>query len=322
MSFNLITQHTILKPISFVGLGLHSGIQSSITIKPCTDGRGITFVRKDIDQERGTIAARWFNVIDSSLSTVIGNQYGTTVATVEHLLAALYICGVDNALVEVDGPEVPIMDGSAVNFIERIESVGLRSTARERKVIWIKQAIEVRDGDKYALFLPDNQSKYTVSIDFPDTIIGAQTCTTVLDTEIFKEEISSARTFGFKEQIDQLKEQGLVLGGSLNNAILVDGDKIVNKEALRYEDEFVRHKLLDAVGDIALSGVPIIGHYYGYKPGHALNRMLLEKVFANQSAWDYMLLDDLQNLYGTRPKYSDMSTMERSEADKVRMKAG
>lgn len=322
MSFHSYNQHTVNKPISFVGIGLHSGTKSSISIKPCSDGKGIRFVRKEIGEERGTVAARWFNVVDSSLSTVIGNHFGVTVSTVEHLLAALTVCGVDNAVIDVDGPEVPIMDGSATNFIESIENIGLRSINRPRNVIWIKRPIEVRDGDKYALLLPDNMPKYTVSIDFPETIIGSQTFTTVLDKDIFKAEISDARTFGFKEQIDQLKAQGLVQGGSLKNAVLVDGQKIINKEGLRHEDEFVRHKLLDAVGDMALSGVPVVGHYYGYKPGHAINRMLLQKLFEDQSAWDFMQLEDLHNLYGMAPEYGAMSTIEQHQIDMVKTGGG
>ena len=205
------------------------------------------------------------------------------------------------------------MDGSATHFIKRIENVGLRVTKQVRSVIKIKRPIEVRDGDKQVLFLPDNQSKYTVSIDFPNTLIGRQTYSSVLGTDEFKRDIAAARTFGFKDQVEDLKQQGLILGGSLKNAILIDGQKVVNEEGLRYEDEFVRHKLLDAVGDLALSGVPIIGHYYGHKPGHAINRKLLQKIFEDQSAWDYMLMDDLKNLQGSTPNYG---TMQYSEFEK------
>lgn len=298
MNNNPIYKKTLKKPVSFVGRGLHSGAQATLTLKPCKDSSGIFFRRKDVAHGKGMIAARWYKVTDTTLSTVITNRFGVSVATVEHLMAALKICGIDNLEIEIDGPEVPIMDGSAQPFVETILHTGTQTFYERKRAIWIKKTITVTDGDKYAIFLPDLTPRITVSIDFKEEAIGAQTYSTDLNAEILRKEIAPARTFGFADQIEKLRINGLARGGSLQNAILVDGMRILNKEGLRFDNEFVRHKVLDTIGDLALVGVPIIGHYYSYKGGHQLNKMLIKKMLSDKSLWSYVYQDEFQQLHG------------------------
>jgi UDP-3-O-[3-hydroxymyristoyl] N-acetylglucosamine deacetylase len=291
-------QRTLKQSITYVGIGLHSGKNVSMTVHPADTDSGIHFLRKDVPAGEGLIAARWYNVVDTSLSTSIGNEYGHRIDTVEHLLAALRGCGVDNALVDLDGPEVPIMDGSSHPFVTMIERVGTSDQDRLRHAIWIQRPIEIRQGDKYAILMPSETPRITVEIDFPDKVIGSQVLSVELINEAFHHQVARARTFGFKDQIDALRKQGLTLGGSLRNAVLVDGDRIVNDEGLRYEDEFVRHKILDALGDLSLAGVPIMGHYYGKKPGHELNNQLMNRLFEERSSWSYTTMEDFETLMG------------------------
>ncbi|MET0066684.1 MAG: UDP-3-O-acyl-N-acetylglucosamine deacetylase [Candidatus Thiodiazotropha sp.] len=293
-----IEQRTLRQAISFVGIGLHSGRMTRLTLRPNHDSSGILFQRTDTASGRGLIAARWYNVSDTRLSTTISNEHGVSVATVEHLMAALAGCGVDNALIDIDGPEVPIMDGSAEPFATSIEKYGTVSLQIPRHAIWIQQPVEVRDGDRHALLLPANKPRITLSIDFPDTLIGTQVYSIELVNEAFVQQLARSRTFGFVQQIETLRDQGLALGGSLNNAILVDGDRIINRGGLRFADEFVRHKVLDAYGDLALAGVPIIGHYYGHKSGHELNKRLMNKLFESHSSWSYVTLGDYEQMMG------------------------
>ncbi len=294
-------EKTLCKAISFIGVGLHSGKNVAIKIKPLMPGSGILFLRKDVPCGQGMISARWYNVTETRLSTTLGNEHGVTVATVEHLLAALHGCGVDNALIELDGPEVPIMDGSSDPFVSTIEQIGTVAQPQKRNIIWIQRPIEVREGDKYAILMPYNSSRITVEIDFPDSAIRSQTLSVELVNEAFRNDVARARTFGFSQQVACLKKQGLARGGSLNNAILIDGNRIVNEEGLRYNDEFVRHKILDCLGDLALAGVPIMGHLYAYKPGHSLNNRLMHKLFDDRSNWSYLSMDEFLMLTGTRP---------------------
>ena len=261
-------------------------------VRPGKQNSGIRFVRKDAPVDEGLIEARWDNVIDTRLSTVIGNEYGVSVSTIEHLMAAFRTCGIDNAVVEVDGPEVPIMDGSAGPFVSLFERVGTANQAARRKAILIRRPIEIHDKEKYAILTPDHTARVSVEIDFPSAAIGSQKLTVETFSDSFKHDVARARTFGFAEEIEQLQQRGLALGGSLRNAILVNGDHIVNKEGLRFKDEFVRHKVLDCVGDLALAGTAIVGHYYGHKPGHKLNHALLCRLFAERSAWSYSDADD------------------------------
>lgn len=293
-----VTQRTLAHSISYVGIGLHTGKNVRMTVRPSVANSGINFCRSDIKTTNNLIAAHWSNVIDTTLSTVIANTESISVGTVEHLMAALLGCGVDNALIEIDGPEVPIMDGSAAPFVSVIEKVGTVKQAALRKAIWIHRPVEVRDGDKYSILMPSNTPRITVEIDFENSVIGSQSHSVTLINEAFRHDISRARTFGFASEIKHLKHQGLARGGSLNNAILVDGDRIVNSEGLRYENEFVRHKILDAMGDLALAGVPIIGHLFARKPGHKLNNALIRQLIEIPDAWSYVSIDDFNTLTG------------------------
>lgn len=294
-----INQKTLRHPISYVGIGLHSGRKVSMIVRPAEANTGIYFLRKDLPAGEGLIAARWYNVVNTEMSTAIGNEYGHSINTVEHLMAALRGCGVDNAMVEVDGPEVPIMDGSAEPFVTMIERVGTQEQVdTPRNAIWIQRPIEVRDGDKYAILMPGNTPRITVEIDFDNSVVGSQTLSLELVNEAFRRQVARARTFGFMDQIDALKKRGLVKGGSLRNAILVDGDRIVNECGLRYRDEFVRHKVLDSLGNLSLAGVPILGHYYAYKPGHGLNQLLMQKMFEERGSWSYTTVNEFDVFMG------------------------
>ena len=296
--FESVNQKTLHQPVSYVGIGLHSGRTASMVVHPAEPNTGINFHRKDVSPGEGMIAARWYNVVDTEMSTAIGNEYGHSIDTVEHLMAALRGCGVDNAMVEVDGPEVPIMDGSSEPFVAMIERVGTVDQGVPRNAIWIQRPIEVRDGDKYAILMPGNTPRITVEIDFDNSVVGSQTLSVEMVDEAFRRHVSRARTFGFMDQIAVLKKRGLIKGGSLRNAILVDGDRIVNDSGLRYRDEFVRHKVLDCLGDMSLAGVQVLGHYYAYKPGHELNSLLMQKLFDERGSWSYITVNEFDALMG------------------------
>lgn len=315
-----IMQKTIKHAISYVGIGLHSGKKVSMVVKPADENTGINFIRKDAVAGQGFIPARWYNVVATELSTMLANEHDVSVSTVEHLMAALRGCGVDNALIEIDGPEVPIMDGSAEPFVKMIERIGTSIQTAKRNAIWINRTIEVRDGEKFAILMPSAAPRITVSIDFPESVIGSQTMSVELVNEAFRNDVSRARTFGFADQVEYLRSKGLARGGSLRNAILVDGDRVINDEGLRYNDEFVRHKVLDCYGDLSLVGVPIIGHFYGYKPGHQLNNSLVRKLFAERGSWSYIPLDEYEALTGNNTRESSKTT--RTEYQKQRANFG
>ena len=311
---NSVNQKTLRQTVSYVGIGLHTGRKVSMSVRPAEVDSGIHIVRKDIPENQNLINARWYNVKETRLSTVLGNSSGTTVSTVEHLMAALHGCGVDNALVELDGPEIPIMDGSAEPFVKMIERVGTVDQFMPRNAIWLHRPIEVRDGDKYAILLPADSPRITVEIDFPGSIIGSQTLSVELVNEAFRNDIARARTFGFSSDIEQLRKKGLALGGSLNNAVLVDGDRVVNEEGLRFQDEFVRHKILDCMGDLALIGVPVLAHLYARKPGHELNNMLMNKLFAERESWSYITINEFNAMTG---RNQDMVEAESEVSEKM-----
>ncbi|MCU7832673.1 MAG: UDP-3-O-acyl-N-acetylglucosamine deacetylase [gamma proteobacterium symbiont of Lucinoma myriamae] len=224
---------------------------------------------------------------------VLSNHHGHSVSTVEHLMAALQLCHIDNVEIELDGNELPIMDGSAKPFVDALVNVGTRAIKIPKKVIFIHKKIEVREENRFALLLPDSQPKVSISIDFKEKAIGIQSISVNTNDQNLNRSIAPARTFCFLDQIKDLQRKGLALGGSLSNAILVDNDRIVNHEGLRFKDEFVRHKVLDAIGDLALVGVPvpIIGHYHAFKGGHLLNTLLMNKLFSDKSAWSYVSMD-------------------------------
>jgi UDP-3-O-[3-hydroxymyristoyl] N-acetylglucosamine deacetylase len=314
-----VTQRTLAREITYVGVGLHSGQKVAMTVQPAPPDTGILFLRTDVEAGRGLIPARWYSVSDTRMSTTLENEYGTSVATVEHLLAGLSGCGIDNAIIEIDGPEVPIMDGSSEPFVNLIERIGTIDQDKQRYAIWIQKPIDMQLEDKYAVLLPSRIPRITVSIDFPNPAIGFQTFSVELINEAFRKDIARARTFGFAEQITQLQQHGLALGGSLRNAVLVDGDRIVNEEGLRYENEFVRHKILDCFGDLSLAGMPVIGHYYAHKPGHHINSLLLNKLFDSHGSWSYVSIDDYNRFMGISVNHSvTEDEMQLADVRKIR----
>ena len=280
-------QHTLKGAISCTGVGLHSGKKTSLTLHPAEIGSGIRFRRSDVKSADSVIPALWSNVTDTRLNTCISNQDGVSVRTIEHLMAALAGMGVDNALVEIDGEEVPVMDGSAAPFVFLIECAGLVEQAAPRQAIKILKPVTVRDGDKIATLLPAEDFILSVDIEFAASAIGRQRLSLALDPAAFKSDISGARTFGFEQEVEAMRAAGLGRGGSLDNAVVISGDgqRILNRDGLRYRDEFVRHKLLDALGDLSLAGAPLLAHFSGSRTGHALNNRLLRALFADASAW-------------------------------------
>lgn len=278
-------QCTTNEVIHYVGIGLHSGHKVTMTLYPAAPNTGICFLRRDVEPEHMLIRASWKNVVDTRLCTVLGNEHGVTVSTVEHLLAALRSCGVDNLLIEINGDEVPILDGSCAPLVEMITRAGIVSQRLPRFGIWIERPIEVRQGEHYAVLAPSEVPGITVDIEFANAAIGSQCASVDLIDQVFETEIAPARTFGFADELEQLREQGLALGGSIRNAILLDDDRIVNEEGLRFADEFARHKILDCLGDLALAEAPIFGQLYARKPGHRLNNALLREMFAHADAW-------------------------------------
>lgn len=270
------------------GVGVHTGARVSMTLHPAETGTGIVFRRSD--RGGATVAADWRNVQESPLCTTLTNREGVSVATVEHLLAALAGAEIDNVTIELDGPEVPVMDGSAEPFLFLMERAGIVEQDAPRRAIKVLKPVRVADGNRIAALTPDGGFSVSFKIDFPDEVVKRQDINLSLDAESFRTEIARARTFGFLEDVERLQAAGLARGGSLDNAVVVSGAKILNKDGLRYADEFVRHKVLDAVGDLYLAGGPIIGHFRGVRSGHALNRRLLEALLTDRSAWCFTTL--------------------------------
>lgn len=285
-------QHTLKSEIGCSGTGLHSGNTVSIVLKPAPEDTGIVFRRTDKDGNNAEIEARVENVVEATLCTTLGNDDGVKIATVEHLLAALAGCHIDNVIVEVDGPEMPIMDGSAAPFVFLIECAGVVAQNKSRRVIEVLKRVAVSDNGREASLSPGDGFSVGFEIDFNSSAIGKQDKSVRLVNGTFKGEISRARTFGFAEEVDQLRKMGLARGGSLDNAVVVQGDEILNEEGLRYDDEFVRHKILDCVGDLYLAGAPISGHFQGYRSGHAMNHAIVRALFADPTAWRLVDADE------------------------------
>lgn len=273
-------QRTLKNEIYCRSTGLHSGRKVSMTIRPADANERIVFIRRDIPSGY-RIQADYNNVADTTLATTIGTN-GASVSTVEHLLSAFWGMGIDNAVVEVDAPEVPIMDGSALPFVEMLKGVGTLTQGMYKNVLVVRREVSVSDGVGTAMFLPAPEFKITYKIDFKHPIIGQQSYSMTFTDESYEREICPARTFGFLRDVEYLQARGLALGGSLGNAIVLDDERVLNKEGLRFPDEFVKHKILDAVGDLALLGMPIIGHFVAYKSGHKLNNLLLKELMSRE----------------------------------------
>ncbi|WP_416140219.1 UDP-3-O-acyl-N-acetylglucosamine deacetylase [Halomonas sp. HK25] len=287
----MIRQRTLKNVIRATGVGLHSGKKVYMTLRPAPVDTGIVFVRTDLEPEV-QIRAQADNVTDTTLCTAL-SAGGAKVATVEHLMSALAGLGIDNAYVDLSAPEVPIMDGSAGPFVFLIQSAGISEQNAPKKFIRVKREITVRDGDKEATFRPHHGFKVAFSIDFDHPVFEEQSQTAMVDfsTTSFVKEVSRARTFGFMRDLEYLRSNNLALGGSLDNAIVVDDYRIVNEGGLRYDDEFVKHKVLDAIGDLYQLGHSLIGEFRGVKSGHALNNQLCRALLAQPEAFEIVTFD-------------------------------
>jgi UDP-3-O-[3-hydroxymyristoyl] N-acetylglucosamine deacetylase len=282
----MLKQRTLKKKISTTGVGLHTGTKVMLTLRPAAANTGIVFRRVDLPTPID-IPATATNVTDTRLSTLIEYD-GARVSTVEHLMSALAGLGIDNAYVDLDGPEVPIMDGSAGPFVFLLQQAGIEEQKAAKRFIRIKSAVEAKSGDKLARFDPYNGFRIDFSIEFPHPVFGAENRKVVVDfaEHSYLREISRARTFGFMQEVETMRAMGLALGGSLDNAIVLDEFRVLNSDGLRYENELVKHKVLDAIGDLYLLGHPLIGAYTAHKSGHGLNNRLLRETIGRKEAWE------------------------------------
>jgi UDP-3-O-[3-hydroxymyristoyl] N-acetylglucosamine deacetylase len=297
-------QRTIKREIRCRNIGLHTGRKVGMAIRPAGVDEGIVFVRKDLPGEP-RIKAEVRSVCDTTLATTIGNN-GATVSTVEHLMSAFSGMGVDNAIVELDSFEVPIMDGSSQPFVHMLKDVGTENQGKCKKLMVIQEAVAVHgDNGASAMFLPAEEFKITYTIDFAHPVIGQQQYHIHFSDAAYEQEIAPARTFGFLKDLEYFQAVGLALGGSLQNAIVLNDDHVINKDGLRSTDEFVKHKILDAIGDLSLLGMPIIGHFVAHKSGHRLNHLLLKELIARDDCWRIVSRQD------------DGKFVERSETLKI-----
>ena len=291
----MVKQRTLKSSVTVTGVGLHSGEKVTLTLRPGAVNSGIVFRRVDV-KPVCEMQARADLVYDTRLSTCM-EYNGVRVATIEHLMSAFAGLGIDNACVEMNGSEVPIMDGSAGTFIFLLQSAGIVEQSAAKKFIRIKKTVEVKQGDKWVRFEPHNGYKLTFTINFSHPVFAEtkQHVTIELDENTYIRDISRARTFGFMQDVENMRAQGLALGGSLDNAIVMDDYRVLNADGLRFEDEFVKHKVLDAIGDLYLLGHPVIGAFSGFKSGHALNNALLRELLADEHAWEFVTFDNVED---------------------------
>ena len=277
-------QRTLADTVECSGIGLHSGQEVTMKIHPAPENHGIKFMRADLP-DNPVIPARFNCVVDTSLATVVGSN-GIIVSTVEHLMACLAGLAIDNALVELSAYEIPVMDGSAGPFTQTIMNVGIEDQEAPRHFFYLKKPIILEEDDKFVGAYPNSTFKITCQIDFDHPLIQSQKCAIEVTDTAFQCEVSTARTFGFLREVELLKQYGLARGGSLDNAVVVDDRKILNSDGLRFQDEFVRHKLLDCIGDFSLLGMPMLAHIITKKSGHAFNHAFLKKFFETRKSWD------------------------------------
>jgi len=292
-------QKTLARPLKFAGIGLHGGRPVAVTIHPAQANQGLRFVRADLPG-RPQILAHYTRVVETTRATTLGDG-GCTLSTVEHLLAALRGLGVDNALIHVEGPELPIMDGSAAPFTRLLTETGLRSLPWPRPHLLIERTVELREGDQWMRVGP-GESRITYTIDFPHPLIRRQRFTIPLKPGAFRREIAPARTFGFVKEVEYLQARGLALGGSLDNAVVLDDTGVLNPDGLRFPEECVRHKILDAVGDLALLGLPLLGRLEVGRGSHTLHHKFLEALMAREDAW--RLWVPTAREHAARPRWS------------------
>ncbi|KGB27660.1 UDP-3-O-(3-hydroxymyristoyl) glucosamine N-acyltransferase [Candidatus Liberibacter solanacearum] len=280
-------QHTIADSITITCIGVHFGRSVSLKLHPATEGTGILFKLVQSGKVCDSVLASWSNVVGTNLSTILGSS-SYKIHTTEHLMAALYAYGIDNVIIEMDESEVPIMDGSALAFVESIERVGIKALQAKRRFMRILKPVRVQNGDSWAEFIPCDAARFEISIQFKSNRIGFQKWEGNLTKQVFRDEICAARTFGFLQDVDQYRQAGYALGSSLENSIVISADdQIINDEGLRYSgEEFVRHKTLDAIGDIALSGNRLIGCYRSHRVSHKINYMALCALFADKNSYE------------------------------------
>jgi len=284
-------QTTIGNAIRCLGVGLHGGKDVTMVLRPAPANTGIVFVRTDIADQDNHVPARFDAVSDTMLGTTVVNAGGVKVATIEHLMAALAGYGIDNVYVDLDAPEVPIMDGSSAPFVFLLECAGVARLDAPRRAIRVLKSVRIEDEDgKLAELLPADGFSIDFEIAFNTKVIDRQRYRFDFSAAAFKTELCRARTFGFLREVEYLRANGLALGGSLENSIVIDGDQVLNEGGLRYADEFVRHKTLDAIGDLALAGAPLVAHYRAIKAGHGVNNRMLRALFADETAWEWVTL--------------------------------
>ncbi len=279
----MVYQQTLRNSVNISGIGLHSGRQINMTLRPANAGDGVVFHRRE-GERTISIKAISANVIDTRMATVIGKG-DLSVSTIEHLMAALAACGIDNLHIDIDGPEVPIMDGSALPFIKILQEAGTRQLSKTRKYLVIRKPITVVDGEKRISLIPSRFFRVSFDIAFDHPCISKQHRSVKVSPTLFRKDLAAARTFGFLREVEYLKANGLARGGSLENAVVIGEDKILNPEGLRFTDEFVRHKIVDAIGDFSLIGYPILGHIKAFKAGHDINHQAVEKILASPDCW-------------------------------------
>ena len=281
-------QTTLRETVTLSGYGVHTAAATTLVLRPASINHGVVFVRKGLsDGVRRRIPARYGNVSMTELCTVLGEPEMGAVSTVEHVMAALYGLGVDNVLIEIDGPEVPILDGSARSFVDAVRRAGLATQHAARKAVRVKRPVRATRGKAVSELMPaDSGFRLDVTVDFDSPVIGLQRFVMDLDSERFVDDVAGARTFGFMRDVEQLWKSGFALGASLENTVAIGDDRVINPEGLRYEDEFVRHKVLDAIGDLALAGLPIIGEFRSYCGGHRLNIGVLREMFSDPANFE------------------------------------
>lgn len=284
----ILMQHTIAAPVSCAGVSLHTGDMVDMLIKPAAENTGIVFVRRDVEEGRNVVPATYDRVTETTLGTTIANEHGVTVSTIEHVMAALWGAGIDNATIELDGPEVPIMDGSSEPFIFLIDCAGRTEQAAAKRVIEVLKPITVQEKESTVTLSPGEGFVLDITIDFPHKLINRQQATYDFSQTSFKQALCRARTFGFARDVEKMRSMGLALGGSLHNAIVLADEGVLNEGGLRYNDEFVRHKALDCVGDYFLAGGMLQGNIETLRPGHGINNKLLRALFADASNYRFI----------------------------------
>lgn len=292
-------QRTLAKPVRATGVGLHSGERVSLTLHPAAENSGIAFRRTDLEGEKGTvIALNPYLINDTRLSSTVVTESGVRVGTIEHIMSALAAYGVDNVLIELNAPEIPIMDGSSLPFIYLLQDAGIVDQKAQKRFLRILKEVEVREPGKWVKFMPYNGFKAALTIEFDHPVFNQSSPRFEIDFAgaSYIEEIARARTFGFMQEVEMMRAHNLGLGGNLSNAIVIDDDDVLNPDGLRYPDEFVRHKILDAIGDLYIVGHPIIGAFEGYKSGHAINNALLRKVLEDESAYEWVEFKEDEDL--------------------------